>query len=70
LILTGCYTWSRRTEVAESVKERLMKKYQSEMATAAKEQEEKNRRRAARPIIAFMIILFVLGVTPLIIKMC
>jgi hypothetical protein len=44
--------------VAETVKERLMKRYKSEMVDAAEKQREREQRRAARPIIALLVALF------------
>lgn len=57
-------------KVAETVKERLMKRYKGEMLQATDEQRERNQRRAARPIIIFMAVIFLLGAMPLVFKLC
>jgi len=66
----GTIDQSRRTEVAETVKERLMKVYQADMDRQAEKQRQRNQRRAAYPIIAILVSLVLAVLAVLFIGLC
>jgi hypothetical protein len=70
LFIRGTIDPSRRTEVAETVKERLMKVYQADMDRQAEKQRQRNQRRAAYPIIAILASLVLAVLAVLFIGLC